>query len=153
MLVDNGGEEDIYHVAEELHLQGDDLLPIIEGATLLGFAKAHEGDVKITPEGQAFAQADIGTQKKLFRDAALAHVPLLQQMYTALKSKSDHAMPLEFFHDLLDEHFAESDTVKQIETAVNWGRYAQIFTYHPEGGRLHLREDNPPGSDESIPLH
>jgi NitT/TauT family transport system ATP-binding protein len=74
-------------------------------------------------------------------------------MYTALKSKSDHAMPLEFFHDLLDEHFAESDTVKQIETAVNWGRYAQIFTYHPEGGRLRLREDNPAGSGESISLH
>ena len=36
-------------------------------------------------------------------------MPLLQQMYTALESKSDHAMPLEFFRDLLDEHFSESE--------------------------------------------
>lgn len=153
LLIDRGGEEDIYHIAEDLHLQGDDLLPIIEGSTLLGFATANEGDVKITEEGKGFAQADIPTQRKIFRKAALARVPLLQQMYTALQSKSDHAMPLEFFHDLLDEHFSESDTAKQIETAVNWGRYAQIFTYHPEGGRLQLREDSPAGSDESMSLH
>ena len=49
LLIDHGGEEDLYHVAEQLLLEVDDLLPIVEGATLLGFATAHEGDVKITP--------------------------------------------------------------------------------------------------------
>ncbi|HWW50627.1 MAG TPA: AAA-associated domain-containing protein [Verrucomicrobiae bacterium] len=147
LLIDRGGEEDMYHVAEHLKLEIDDLLPIIEGATLLEFTRAHAGDVKITPQGRAFAEARGPMQKSLFREAVLAHAMLLQQMRTALLSKSDHTMPLDFFHDLLDEHFSESDTAQQLETALNWGRYAEILTYDPRNGRLRLhqaqRTENP----------
>jgi NitT/TauT family transport system ATP-binding protein len=142
LLIDHGGEEDLYHVAEQLLLEVDDLLPIVEGATLLGFASAHEGDVKTTPEGEAFAKADIATRKSLFREAALGHVALLQKMKSALETRSDHVMPLEFFHDILDEHFTESEVERQIETALNWGRYAEIFGYDPESGILRLHQAN-----------
>jgi NitT/TauT family transport system ATP-binding protein len=138
LLIDHGGEEDLYHVAEQLLLEVDDLLPIVEGATLLGFASAREGDVKITPEGKAFAEADISTRKIIFREAVLAHVHLIQKMKSALESRSDHVMPLEFFHDILDEHFTESDVEKQLETALNWGRYAEIFSYDPQTDTLRL---------------
>ena len=79
LLMDRGGEEDLYHVAETLLLEVDDLLPILDAATMLGFATAHEGDVKITPPGRTFAEADIPTRKRLFREA-LTHVPLMQQL-------------------------------------------------------------------------
>jgi NitT/TauT family transport system ATP-binding protein len=144
LLDDRGGEEDLYHVADDLQLAVNDLLPIVEMATLLGFANAREGDVETTPEGTAFARADIPTRKKLFREAVLAHVPLLQQMRTALTSKSDHEMPLEFFHDLLDEHFSEDDTRQQLATALHWGRWGEIFSYDPETERLRLHEDGRP---------
>ena len=140
ILVDRGGKEDLYHLAEELLMDVADLLPIVEAATLLGFAKSDKGDVEITPEGKAFVQADISSRKLLFRDAALAHVTLLQQINHGLKSKSDHAMPLEFFRDLLEERFSEEEAQRQIETALNWGRYGEIFTYDSESDRLLLRE-------------
>ena len=60
--------------------------------------------------GKEFAEADIRSRKILFREAVLAHVALLQQMKTTLESKSDHAMPLEFFHDVLDEYLSEDET-------------------------------------------
>jgi NitT/TauT family transport system ATP-binding protein len=151
LLEDRGGQEDLYHVAEDLQLEVDDLLPIIEGASLLGFAKAREGDVELTLQGKSFVEADIATQKKLFRQAVLANVSLLQQMRTALENKSDHTMPLEFFHDLLDEHFSEAETHQQIETALNWGRWGEIFTYNPETDRLRLYEPDAPG--QSVALH
>jgi NitT/TauT family transport system ATP-binding protein len=140
LLVDHGGEEDLYHVAEELLLEIDDLLPIIQAATLLGFATADEGDVKITSSGREFVGADIPTRKSLFREAALTHVALLQKMKSALDARSDHTMPLEFFHDILDEHFTETEVEKQLETALNWGRYAEIFSYDPESGTLRLHK-------------
>jgi NitT/TauT family transport system ATP-binding protein len=140
LLVDRGGEEDMYHVAEDLLLEIDDLLPIIDGATLLGFATVHEGDVVITAEGREFANASIGQRKTLFRKAVLERVALLQQMKAALEKKSDHKMPLEFFRDLLDEHFTEEDEKKQIETALNWGRFAGIFTYDSESDELSLNQ-------------
>jgi len=136
LLQDRGGREDIYHIADDLRLEVDDLMPIIEAAVLLGFANATKGDVDITPEGVTFAGADISTRKRLFREAALAHVPLLEQMKSGLSGKSDHKMPVEFFRDVLDEHFSEDETERQIKTALNWGRYAEIFTYDAESDTL-----------------
>jgi len=140
ILGDRGGKEDLYHVAEELLMDVGDLLPILEAATLLGFARSDKGDVEITPEGKEFAEADISRRKMLFRDAALDHVVLLQQINNGLKSKSDHAMPLEFYRDLLEEHLTEAEAQTQIRTGLNWGRYGEIFTYDSESDRLLLHE-------------
>jgi NitT/TauT family transport system ATP-binding protein len=140
MLEDRGGREDLYRLAERFVMEIDDILPIVEAATLVGFATVQEGDVAITAEGRAFADADILTRKTLFRDAALKHVALLQQMDSILKSKSDHSMPIEFFHDVLDEHFSEDEVKRQLETALYWGRYAEIFEYDLTTGRLLLHD-------------
>jgi NitT/TauT family transport system ATP-binding protein len=118
----------------------DDLLPIIEAATMLGFATLKEGDVEVTPEGVAFAEADILTRKVLFREAVLKHIKILQCIGSVLRSKSDHSIPEEFFHDILDEHFTQEEVERQFETAMNWGRYAEIFDYDAENARLVLSE-------------
>lgn len=138
LLNDRGGKEDLYRIAEELLLEVDDLLPIVEAAALLAFVKSQDGDLELTTSGKAFAEADISTRKEVFRDAALAHVKLLQQMNSALTSKSDHTMPLELFRDILQEHFSDDDVEPQIDTALNWGRYGDIFTYDSESDRLSL---------------
>jgi NitT/TauT family transport system ATP-binding protein len=152
LLNDRGGKEDLYRVAEELRMDVDDLLPIVEAAVLLSFAKSERGDVELTAAGKAFAEADIATRKASFRQAALAHVTLLQQMSSALATKSDHTMPLEFFRDLLQERYSDEEVQRQIDTALNWGRYGDIFTYDSESNRLRL---NSAGADEAgaAPLH
>ena len=136
LLSDRGGQEDLYHVADELLMEVDDLLPIVEGATLLGFASTERGDVKLTATGRAFVEADIAGRKLLFREAAQAHAPLIQQIESCLESKSDHAMPLEFFRDVLEEHFSRDQAQRQIEIALDWGRYGDLFSYDSETDRL-----------------
>ena len=148
LLKDRGGTEDLYHVAEDLLMEVDDLMPIVEAAALLGFVKSAAGDIEITQAGAEFAEASIETRKNLFREAALARVTLLQQMCHALESKSDHSIPLEFFRDVLDEHFSEAEAQQQIETALHWGRYAGMFTYNSENDRLLSHQ--PPNS---VDLH
>jgi NitT/TauT family transport system ATP-binding protein len=140
ILRDGGGQADLYRLAEKLAMNVDDLLPIVEAATLLGFAELKEGDVQITPEGIGFAEADILTRKVLFREAALKHVAILQCIDSVLRAKSDHSIPDEFFHDILDEHFSQDEVERQFETAMNWGRYAEIFDHDPQNGRLVLTE-------------
>jgi len=140
ILHDGGGQADLYRLAEKLAMDVDDLLPIVESATLLGFASLEEGDVEITPEGIAFAEADILTRKLIFREAALKHVAILQCIESVLKATSDHSIPDEFFHDILDEHFSQDEVERQFETAMNWGRYAEIFDHDPQNGRLVLTE-------------
>jgi NitT/TauT family transport system ATP-binding protein len=147
LLNDHGGQEDLYHVAEQLVMEVDDLLPIVEAATLLSFAKSDKGDMEISPLGKEFAEADITTRKRIFREAALANVPLLKQMHNALLGKSDHSLPLEFFRDIVDEHFPREEVQRQIETALDWGRYGDIFTYDSEADRLALYQPVEPGGD------
>jgi NitT/TauT family transport system ATP-binding protein len=140
LLNDRGGKEDLYRVAEELRMEVDDLLPVVEAAVLLGFASSERGDVELMSGGRTFAEADIATRRALFRQAALSRVTLLQQISSALRSKSDHTMPLEFFRDILQDHFSDDDVQSQIDTALNWGRYGDIFTYDAESDRLDASE-------------
>ena len=140
LLFDRGGRDDVYRLAEQLHLEGDDLLPLTEGAALLGFALVKEGDVEITTEGRAFAEADILTRKVLFRDAALEHVQLLQQIDQTLHAKSDHTIPIDFFENVLDEHFSQKEVERQLNTALEWGRYAEVFDYEPDSQRMILAD-------------
>ena len=147
LLHDRGGREDLFRLAEELVMDVQDLLPILESCVLLGFALLKEGDVQITPAGVRFADADIQQRKILFREAALQHVMILKQIESILKRKSDHSINDEFFHDILDEYFAEDEVQRQFETALNWGRYAEIFDYNRESGRLMLAE--PPAAADA----
>jgi NitT/TauT family transport system ATP-binding protein len=140
ILSDQGGRADLHKLADELSLEVDALLPSVDTAVLLGFLRVEEGVAIITPEGQAFAQADIQARKAIFRKAALANVPLLRQMEQALKAKADRTLSDEFFRDLLDEHFSEDESRRQLETAIQWGRYAEIFDYDAATGKLTLTE-------------
>jgi len=143
ILADHNGREDVYRLADLLSFEIDDLLPIVEAAALLGFVKVTEGDVEITPAGLEFTNADILRQKELFRNATLENVALLKQIKRSLESKSDHTLPDDFFHDILDEHFSEEETVRQLETAINWGRYAELFDHDSERKRFFIPEETP----------
>jgi NitT/TauT family transport system ATP-binding protein len=140
IVADQGGRVDLHRLAGELSLEVDSLLPTVDTAVLLGLLRVEEGDAIITPEGQEFARADIQTRKALFRKKALANIPLLRQMEQALKAKSDRTLSDEFFRDLLDEHFSEDESRRQLETAIQWGRYAEIFDYDAATGKLTLTE-------------
>jgi len=111
-----------------------------EASVLLGFATLKEGDVQITAEGSGFAEADILTRKILFRQAALKYIVILQQIDSILHAKTDHSISQEFFYDILDEHFSQDEVERQFETAMNWGRYAEIFDFDRESHRLVLAE-------------
>lgn len=151
MLADGEGEEDLYHLAERLLMEVDDLLPILDGAVLLGFARVEEGDVRITPDGIRFARADINTRKQLFREAALKHILLFQQIANALAAKSDQSIPLGLFRDILAEHFPDNEVQRQLEIALDWGRYSGLFTYDPESERLVMMAEPVAAMEGSAP--
>ena len=144
LLLDKGGRDDIYRLADDLSFEIDDLLPIVDAAQLLGFLTIEEGDAAITESGLEFANSEILRQKELFRQAALANVLLLRQIRRALESKSDHTVPEDFFLDMLDEQFSEEECLRQMETAVTWGRYAELFDYDA-GRRRFVLPDAPEG--------
>jgi NitT/TauT family transport system ATP-binding protein len=140
ILGDRGGQDDLFHLAEELVMELDDLLPIVEAAALLGFVEVSEGDARLTAAGRAFADAGIEQRKQIFREAALERIALLRQMQSALRSKANLTLPAEFFRDILDERFDAREAEHQFDTAVDWGRYAEIFEFDPATDHLMLQD-------------
>jgi len=142
LLLDKGGRDDVYRLANDLAFEIDDLLPIVDAAQLLGFLKVEEGDAAITESGTEFANSEILRQKELFRAAAVENVLLLRQIRRALEAKSDHTVPEDFFLDMLDEQFSEEECLRQMETAIAWGRYAELFDFDA-GRRRFILPDAP----------
>jgi NitT/TauT family transport system ATP-binding protein len=66
------------------------------------------------------------------------NVLLLRQITRALDTKSDHTVPEEFFLDMLDEQFSADETLRQLETAISWGRYAELFDFDASRRRFIL---------------
>ena len=138
LVVDRGGQEDIPRLAEHLLLGVDDLFPIIDAAVILGFARVEQGDLLVTPVGREFAETDILRAKEIFRQQALSNVPIVATIYQTLQQKDNHAMRADFFFDILDEYYSANEAMRQFETAVDWGRYAELFEYEASERRLSL---------------
>ncbi len=146
LLIDRHGKDDIYRLASDLGFEIDDLLPIVDAAQILGFLTVTEGDAEVTTAGAEYANSEILRQKELFRKAAVDNVLLLRQIVRAIETKTDHTVPEEFFHDLLDEQFTEEVTLRQLETAISWGRYAELFDFDAARRRFIQPEKTSPDS-------
>ncbi len=135
-----GEREDLYQIGRHQHLEVDDLLPLVEAADMLDLANIEEGDIVLTPEGQQFAAAGVLEEKKVFRDQALPRIRILRRIVDDLEAAPGHTLPERHFLDLLEEHFAEDEAQAQLDTAINWGRYAELFTFQDDRGIFRLEE-------------
>jgi NitT/TauT family transport system ATP-binding protein len=105
---------------------------------LLGFAEVADGDVRLTTVGRDFATTTILRSKDLFRQQALGRIPVLSSILHTLKEKESQSIRSDFFLDLWDDHFPLPEAERQLATAVDWGRYAELFEYDAIEERLYL---------------
>ncbi len=135
-----GDREDLYHLGRHLQLELDDLLPLIDAADLLDLADAQEGDLVLTPQGTHFAEAGVLEEKQIFRTQVLARVSILRKIVQMLQDTPGHVLLEENVLSILEEHFGEEEAQAQLETAINWGRYAELFSFQDERGIFRLEE-------------
>jgi NitT/TauT family transport system ATP-binding protein len=138
LVAERGGREDLHRLAADLQFEVDDLVPVVDAATLLGLARLEHGDAVLEPPGAAFAAAPTLARKELFRQRLLAHPTLVTRIHAALVAKQNHRLPDAFFLDLLDEHFSAKEARRQLDTAIDWGRYAELFGFEDDAGELFL---------------
>lgn len=137
------GREDLYVLARMLHLEADELLPLAEAADVLGFADLAEGDVFLTLEGQRFAEAGVLEEKGLFRKQALVNVELLRRIVRELQRAPDHVLREDGLLEELEQTFSPGEARHQLDTAVDWGRYAELFAYDDAAGEFSLEDEAP----------
>lgn len=138
---ENQGKMDLPDVADTLTHDIDDLFPLTELLEILRFAKVSKGDITITEEGRAFADADILERKKIFSIQLKKYVPLARYIYDQLIRHHRHRALEENFLTLLEDYLSESEAERVLHTVIEWGRYAELFAYDYNSGVLSL--ENP----------
>ncbi|MBX5436099.1 MAG: AAA-associated domain-containing protein [Alicyclobacillaceae bacterium] len=134
-------KSDLYKLADELMFELDDLLPIVEAAQLLGFATVSQGDISLTPVGKAFAAANVLERKELFRRQLKERVPIFERIRWVLDSKRNRRMPREFFLEVIRKSVGVEAAEMQLDTIIDWGRYAELFAYDETSRVLYLEDE------------
>ncbi|PHQ79651.1 MAG: nitrate ABC transporter ATP-binding protein [Coxiella sp. (in: Bacteria)] len=133
--------EDLPVLAEDLHLEVDDLFPITEALDILHFARVSEGDIELTDIGRQFAAADMLEQKKIFASQLITYVPLARHIRRTLDKDENHEVNENIFLKELEQNLSEQASEEVLTTVIDWGRYAEIFAYDYNSGCLSL--ENP----------
>ena len=126
-----GQREDLYKLGGPLGYELDDLLPVTEAAKRLGLVAIASGDIELTADGRKVAAAEEPERKKRL-GARLRKLPLIAAIRDAVDKSDDGRAPKQLFFELLGEHFSASESERQVATAVDWGRYGEVFDFDPD---------------------
>ncbi|HEY2313320.1 MAG TPA: AAA-associated domain-containing protein [Streptosporangiaceae bacterium] len=140
LLARHGGAADLADLADSLGLEVDDLLPLVDALVMLGFADLRDDRLELSGNGKVFAGASIQDSKEIFARACLEHAPLVRTIYRSLRGTTDDTLPAGFFTDILRTSFGEEEAARQLDVAVNWGRYAELYDYDAARGQI-IREE------------
>jgi len=141
-----GNRADIYALARELRMSSDDLLQLIDAAELLGFATVAHGDITLTSLGQTFAEASIRSRKEIFA-TRLRRLPIFKWLMAMLQAADRKQLEWDVVQKALELEFHEEEAERQLETVINWGRYAEMLAYDDSSEIIFLE----PGAGVSGP--
>jgi NitT/TauT family transport system ATP-binding protein len=135
------GTADLPEIASDLQMEIDELFPVAETLQMMRFAELEGGDLKLTEDGKAFAQADQDERKRIFMRHLLAYVPLAAHIRRVLDERASHVARKSRFIDELEDFMSEEAAEQTLRTIVSWGRFAEAYAYDDERATFSL--ENP----------
>jgi NitT/TauT family transport system ATP-binding protein len=110
----------------------------------LRLGELEEGDIRLTEAGRQFAEADTETRKIIFAAALRAHVPLASAIRRTLDERWNHRASAVRFRDELEDHMSPDYAVETLRAVIQWGRYAELFSYDEESDQFTLEDIDAP---------
>ncbi len=138
LLAARGGAEGLAEIADELRYELDDLLPVVDAAQLLKLARPHGTQLRITEQGRRYAAADLLRAKEQFATLAVEAAPLVRRIVRELRHSPGGALRADDVLGELRAWFGADEAQHQLDTAVDWGRYGELFEYDADSDRLLL---------------
>nr|WP_238846406.1 AAA-associated domain-containing protein [Nocardia terpenica] len=65
----------------------------------------------------------------MFAQAAQSNSPLIAAITQTLTTTPHHQIPTAFFLNLLRRNLTDTTAQQQLRTAIDWGRYGELFDY------------------------
>lgn len=121
-----------------LRYELDDLLPLVDAARMLKLAHARNGRLHLSEQGRRYAAADLLLAKKQFAILAVEQAPLVRNIVKILRRSENGAIRSETILNDLRRHFSDVDAQAQLDTAIDWGRYGELYEYDADSDRILL---------------
>ena len=134
------GKADLPALAAALQLEADELLPMGETLQALGFGEIAEGDLRLNDAGRQFADADTDTRKAIFAHALRTRIPLARAIRRTLDERWNHRAAAVRFRDELEDHMSPDYAEETLQAVINWGRYAELFSFDDEADQFTLED-------------
>lgn len=134
------GRADMPDIARAQLLEVDELFPVAEALQALGFVEMQEGDIFLTPQGRIFAESDTQRRKMVFAEQALRYIPLIALMKAELDERSDHRVTRAWFEQVLEKDLSDNAGRQTLDTAIQWGRFGEIFSYNDQTAMFSLED-------------
>jgi NitT/TauT family transport system ATP-binding protein len=141
------GRADLPRLAEITELTDDELLPLVEALSLLEFSSLAHGDLHATRIGREYVEGSHAQRQRIFGRQLLAHVPLVAHIRQSLDQEPSGELPEEPFLRLLSETLDAAQAERVMRTAIEWGRYGEVFEYDYHTGLIHLPDVEPGARD------
>jgi NitT/TauT family transport system ATP-binding protein len=135
------GKADLPVIADELHMEGDELFPVSDALQILHLVEIEGGDIKLTETGKQFVEAATDDRKKIFQRQLLSYVPLAAHIRRVLQERTNHVAPKSRFFDELEDHMSTDDAEATLRSVTAWARYAEAFAYDDDSQTFSL--ENP----------
>lgn len=132
------GRADLPRLSDESELPDETLFPACEALSQLGLATVDGGDITMTALGRRYEAADHAGRQAIFGRQLLAHVTLPQHIYGRLRASADGALPEEQVLSPLLKSNDPEEARRIMRTAIEWGRYGEIYEFDFHTRRLRL---------------
>ncbi len=145
------GRVDVYQLSPLTGLPLDELLLAVDAVELLGLVTVDAGDLMLTPLGRTFAEADIQERKDIFA-TQIRRVPIIGWIEQLLMSAAGHRLDKDVILAALALDFNPVEAPQQLITAINWGRYAELFGFDDDSDSVFLgaTQGNPELTEDEL---
>jgi NitT/TauT family transport system ATP-binding protein len=137
---DAEGAIDFSDLAEVAQLDMDEMLALTEVLDILRFSKSKDGGIHLTDAGRKFATADMLEQKQIFARHLMQYIPIIKHIADVLRARSSHRVSKKYFLADLEDYFSDEDAERVLRVVIEWGRYAELFAYDDNTGKLSLED-------------
>jgi NitT/TauT family transport system ATP-binding protein len=139
ILDDHGGKEDVYRLAQDLHMPFGELLLSIKGAEMLGLVETPGGDAVLTPLGKRVLETSMNEKKALLKQQMLK-LRVFQHFDKLLHNAKDNEVPAEVILEELAVLLPQEQPRQLFTTLLNWGRYGEVFGYSRDTDLFYLQK-------------
>jgi NitT/TauT family transport system ATP-binding protein len=142
VLDDLGNKSDVAGIASKQGLELDDLLPILDSGEMLGLIQVQAGDVSITEKGHLFIVASPKVRKKILRET-LIELDVFKKLVELIRqSENRHIIKSDVLEFISNRNISatDSDSSKEFDWLIEWGRQALILTYDANRESVGIRQ-------------